>query len=417
MSKRYFKLNDDVHVPGRWDLDTPVDTKGQELDDWLFTRGEPVSIEGRPRVPIRADDGVVLDYTEAGIKVPIVSAKVAAILSELASRDVQLIPVDVEAHAGPFFILVCTRRVKCIDDERSGEVQYWRPEDGQPEKVGQYRAVHGLRIDLTRVGDAQVFRPWGWEVLVVSEDIRQALERAGATGLQFWPVTGPSDITSKQKEQTRKSRERWERITSARDAFWHTLGTLDSSIIPIAAGGAWPGHRQVWRVILRPHGHTLLVTDGLSDPFIHSEAPSVGFGLELVLETDTAMKQVYTSWPTQLLRWVSHEVAAHEHVREGVKAGLFSMEVSGQDMPKSLLTAEGRVGVLLGLPSPSLPSHFDMPDGPVQLITVTTLLPSELRFLLAHGEHGGAELARLFQQAGQWPLSRIRRTPVPGVPR
>ena len=418
MSKQYFKITDDVYVPERWDLGTPVDARGRELDDWLFAEGVPVAVEGRLKIPIRAYDGVVLDYTEAGLQVPVVSARAAAVFSELAPNDVQLIPVDIEAHPEPFFILVCTRVVKCIDEEQSGDVRFWKPEDGRPEKVGNYRAMHSMRIDPSRVGEAQVFRTWGWQVaLVVSEDIRQALERVGATGLKFWSVTGPSDTTPEERERMRRSRERRERIDNARNAFWRTLGTLDSSIIPIAAGGAWPGHRQVWRVILRPQGHTLLVTDGLSDPFFHQQESSVGFGLELALETDTAMKQVYTSWPTQLLRLVSHEVAAHEHVREGVKAGLFSMEVAGKGMPKSLLTSEGRVGVLLGLPSPSLPSRFDMPDGPVQLITVTALLPSELRFLLAHGEHGRDELAHLFQSSGQEPLSRARRAPVAGLPR
>ena len=189
MSKRYFKLNDDVYLPGRWDLDTPIDVQGRKLNDWLFKKGEPVPVEGRLRVPIRAGDGTVLDFTEAGISVPVVSARAASVFAEMAPGDMQLIPVDVEAHPEPFYILVCTRVVKCIDDEKSGEVQYWKPEDGRPEMMGTYRAVHYMRIDPTKVGDAQVFRPWGYEVvLIVSEDIKQALERAKATGVKFTEV-------------------------------------------------------------------------------------------------------------------------------------------------------------------------------------------------------------------------------------
>ncbi|HEY0094081.1 MAG TPA: DUF1629 domain-containing protein, partial [Archangium sp.] len=133
MSKRYFKLNDDVYVPGRWDLGTPMDAHGRNLDDWLFRKGTPLPIEeleGRLRIPLRGGDGTVLDFTEAGIGVPLVSARVAAVFAELAPKDVQIIPVDVEAHAEQFYILVCTCLVKCIDDEKSGEVQYWKPEDG-----------------------------------------------------------------------------------------------------------------------------------------------------------------------------------------------------------------------------------------------------------------------------------------------
>ncbi len=46
-----------------------------------------------------------------------------------------------------------------------------------------------MRIDPSKVGDAKVFRTWGWSIaLVVSEDIKDALERTGATGLQFTEV-------------------------------------------------------------------------------------------------------------------------------------------------------------------------------------------------------------------------------------
>ncbi|ATB30104.1 suppressor of fused domain protein [Melittangium boletus] len=413
-SPRFFYLSDDVYVPDRWDLGTPTDDQGRELDDYLFKKGEPVSVEGRLRVPIRAYDGKVLDFTEAGISVPVVSAKTASVFSELAPHDIQLIPVDVEAHPEPFFILVCTRVVKCIDDARCASVQYWKPEDERPELTGTYRAVYGMRIDPSKVGDAQVFRPWGWVGLMVSENIKQALERVGATGLHFEHVTGPSELTPEQKERQLKSRARRERIDSARDAFWRTLGTLDSSIIPIAAYGSWPAHRQVWRIIGRPHGHTLLVTDGLSDYFVDQQEDSVGFGLELALETDARFKHLYKSWPTQLLQRVSTEVSEHAHVRQGVLAGLFSMEVSGEGMPKALLSPEGRVAVLLGVPTPSLPSHFAMPDGQVKLITVKALLPSELAYLLEHGADGLAELSRRFQPSTEPHLSRSRRAPVVG---
>jgi hypothetical protein len=78
MSKRYFRLNDDVYIPGRWELDTPMDAQGRKLDDWLFREGKPVAVEGRLRIPIGAGEGTVLDFTEAGIGVPVVSARAAS---------------------------------------------------------------------------------------------------------------------------------------------------------------------------------------------------------------------------------------------------------------------------------------------------------------------------------------------------
>jgi hypothetical protein len=55
--------------------------------------------------------------------------------------------------------------------------------------VGKYYAVDNLHIDKSKVGDARVFRPEGWEVtLIVSGDIKEALERVGTTGAKFEEV-------------------------------------------------------------------------------------------------------------------------------------------------------------------------------------------------------------------------------------
>jgi hypothetical protein len=111
---------------------------------------------------------------------------VAAILERLALKDVQLLPARVEGQTEPWFILNVLRIIRCIDDARCGEVEYWKPEDGQPEKVGQYSYVHGLRVDPAKVGDAHIFRPWGWDVaIIVSDLLKQALEQEGITGMKY----------------------------------------------------------------------------------------------------------------------------------------------------------------------------------------------------------------------------------------
>jgi hypothetical protein len=49
--------------------------------------------------------------------------------------------------------------------------------------------MYELRIDKARVGDAQVFRCEGWTgPLIVSGEIKEALERMGATGTRFEEV-------------------------------------------------------------------------------------------------------------------------------------------------------------------------------------------------------------------------------------
>lgn len=64
-----------------------------------------------------------------------------------------------------------------------------------------------------------------------------------------------------------------EQSTQARDRVWRSLGSLEpfalsqnTSSSPLA-GPKWPALRQNFRVIHRPNGNVMIVSDGLSDPF------------------------------------------------------------------------------------------------------------------------------------------------------
>jgi hypothetical protein len=415
MPLRYFELLDDVYIPGRWELGDPTDENGREVaNPWMFMKGEPVHLEGRLKIPVDRP-GRALDFSVAGVGVtPIVHARAASVLTRLAPDDIQVLPVQVGAESEPYFLINVTRTVRCIDDEASTEVRYWKPEDGQPNKVGRYKSVIGMRIDMSKVGDAKFFRPWGWSVaLIVSEDIKTALERAGATGMKFEEVTGPGAISPEERERDRKFSELWQQTHAARAEAWSALGKMEEeTFVPIVIGGDWPSKRQSWRVIHRPDGHTLLVSDGLSDPFYLRPEPSVGFGVELALETNEPLGNVEKSWPLYLLERVAAEVATHERVREQVKGGFMSMEVAGKGMPEPLLTKDGLVGVLLGMDAATLPGHLTVPSGQVRLVTIKALMPTELAYLLEHGKPGRDELVRRFHQEGPAHLSRSWRQPV-----
>ncbi len=193
MSKRFFKLTDDVYLSGRWELGHPLDQEGRKLDDpWQFRIGLWAHSDERIRIPIKIS-GKPLDYSHAAFSIPIVHARVASLFTEMAPNDVQLIPVEMDSHPAQHFILNAIRLVKCIDDAACEEVRYWTQEDGMPDKVGTYSSVSGMRIDTAKVEGAKVFRTWGWTVaLIVSEELKEALERGGITGAKFTDVTSPS---------------------------------------------------------------------------------------------------------------------------------------------------------------------------------------------------------------------------------
>jgi hypothetical protein len=104
----------------------------------------------------------------------------------MASRDVQLFPVEVQGQAETFFLLNVARTVRCIDDAACEEVQLYTPADGRLDRVGEYHSVSGLRIDKSKVSEARVFRLWGWHPpIIVEGEVKEALERTGIVGARF----------------------------------------------------------------------------------------------------------------------------------------------------------------------------------------------------------------------------------------
>ncbi|WP_240359746.1 imm11 family protein [Pyxidicoccus trucidator] len=188
LARRFFDLFDDVYFPGRWHLGSPIDAEDREADDFgYFTQGHAVKDPGPLRIHCTVP-GTPLDYSLGGLNVPIVHARVAEVFARLAPHAVQLLPVEIEGQPAPYFILVVTRTIRCID-EAASRIERWKPEDGVPELVGQYASVRGMHIDRARVGDEQLFRLQDWEVdIIVSEELKDALERSHATGLKFTEV-------------------------------------------------------------------------------------------------------------------------------------------------------------------------------------------------------------------------------------
>ncbi|HYO54267.1 imm11 family protein [Archangium sp.] len=186
---RYYKIYDNVYIPGRWHLRLPVDRQGEWIDTWQFNEGRVLDIQGPIRFPVKPA-GVALEFTLCSMGNPVVHRRVVSLFERLGmQKEVQFIPVEVEGQTEPWFILNALQVIRCIDDARCEEVLYWRPEDGEPDKVGQYRNVAGLKVDPAKIGEAHIFRPWGWlVVLIVSEHVKRAMEEEGITGTKFIEV-------------------------------------------------------------------------------------------------------------------------------------------------------------------------------------------------------------------------------------
>ncbi|WP_141617526.1 DUF1629 domain-containing protein [Myxococcus sp. AB036A] len=189
MERHFYGLKMDVYVKGgRWRLDDPVNTRGEQIEDpWLFVQGKPVELHERLRIPIE-QPGEPLDIGFAGTGLtPVVSERVASVFREMAPDDVQLFPVDVDGQIRPFFILNIARELRCIDEAACREVQkFSADEELHADRAGEYRSVIGLRIDKAKVTGARVFRLWGWpQPIILDEEIKDALEANGIFGGKF----------------------------------------------------------------------------------------------------------------------------------------------------------------------------------------------------------------------------------------
>ncbi|WP_224247988.1 imm11 family protein [Hyalangium gracile] len=186
---RYFRLRDDMSIPGRWVLGAPLDERGKDIDPWQFEKGRVVEPGSPPRFPLLVR-GQPLDFSGAAFGILVVHERLVRLFEQQGwQQEVQFIPARVDEQPEPYFVLNTLRTIRCIDEARSGEIDFWRPEHGEPERVGAYRAVHGLKVDPTKIEGAHIFRTWGWSVaLIVSEHLKDILEREHITGVKFVEV-------------------------------------------------------------------------------------------------------------------------------------------------------------------------------------------------------------------------------------
>jgi hypothetical protein len=205
----------------------------------------------------------------------------------------------------------------------------------------------------------------------------------------------------------------------ARDKFVSSLGLVNPDVLaplinPSFVGGPmWPDLRQAWRVVRRG-ANTIVVSDGLSDPFSDEPELNAGFGIEVLAETaDPMPEQLQASWLFDLVYQVSQQCAAHGGVRDLIeKLGLLSLELPMSEVLKPVATSNNRAGVLLGLAAPGVLSEFALPGGSVRVVTAKLLWPSELNYAVAKGKVGREDLAKRFVADGTHYRSSMSRKAV-----
>jgi hypothetical protein len=204
MAKKYFQLEDHVEFPGRWYLNGVSDGSGRELDSRDFTHGRPVDVGPPLRLSLSDEDitvdveeplrvslrrkGKPLDFTFADFDMPVANKQTADLLATVAGSEVQRLPIRVATRKEQFEIINVASQIDCIDVEKS-EIEWWTEEDERPDKIGTPRMISKLVIDPKRISGTHIFRPKGWDVVIVVSDVlKQVLEEAKVTGIRFGPT-------------------------------------------------------------------------------------------------------------------------------------------------------------------------------------------------------------------------------------
>lgn len=135
--------------------------------------------------------------------------------------------------------------------------------------------------------------------------------------------------------------DRLQQHYDARDRHVRKLGTPDPDprtlLNPGLTGGPWwPGLRESWRRVRRGPC-TLVVSDGLSDPYDDDDTPNVGLGVEVLVATpDPVPDPVQASWLFTLAYDISQQAADSGAFRElRDELGLFSMELYADEASRS----------------------------------------------------------------------------------
>ncbi|MEJ7764251.1 MAG: suppressor of fused domain protein [Acidimicrobiales bacterium] len=239
---------------------------GARLDPKIFCRGERVELSARPVVPIERR-GKPRDCHFGSFDMLVVSQRVGALVETLAPGDVQRIPVDVEGVAEPYEILNVVAVLDRIDPERTAG-QRW-PDD-HPHNAGRWRAVYELVLRAEDLGGPRIFRLSGWSVgVVVTEEIKRALQNARVSGIRFVPIKTSEEEASRQASLVPPSSDsgyQWLPPWRARltPAEWHSaleahcenvwgrgraFGEIVQGDVPVTLYEYGPSRERAWRTL------------------------------------------------------------------------------------------------------------------------------------------------------------------------
>lgn len=182
---KYYRLQDDIHFPGRWRLNGINFRSDGEV--WQYVRAGFLKKARKDLVIGIEEEGVQVDLTMAEFEVLVANQKVANLFME---EQVQKLPIEVKGMCdAPYYVLVIRNEIDGVDRAAS-DFELW--EDGndiRPDLAGTYKWFFQLKIDSTLTGGLDIFRIKNFNTaVIVSDRLKMAFENAGIVGATFKEV-------------------------------------------------------------------------------------------------------------------------------------------------------------------------------------------------------------------------------------
>ena len=198
MSARLYHLRFDAGIGERWYLKPPLAATGEPFDFRRLFGGGPVNVAGGVFYPL-SEPGPALDITLIDWDF-LVTEEIAALIAALAPDDVQRIPACVESIEGDYEFLNVLARIDCVDWERTlahvyvgdppqlekGTVASLEPFFDPGESLIGHVMHYDMKLNSEGIEGPRIFRVKRWDQWpVVTEEIKDALEERGASGVDY----------------------------------------------------------------------------------------------------------------------------------------------------------------------------------------------------------------------------------------
>ena len=171
--------------------------------------------------------------------------------------------------------------------------------------------------------------------------------------------------------------------------------------------------RTAFLCLARRPGRSILLTDGLSDPYNPKSgpalAPETGHGCELFVESHEPVPDVPPGagesrprhWLEHIMWHVADWEARGRTLLETVgKLGAITLEVPGCSELDAWRSQSGLLGLLIARPMAGFDTTLPLPLAPATLLSIQLLTPREIAYANAAGKNGGRAVAARLARAG-----------------